>query len=215
MLIKKQCDENINHSIGSETQKDDFFVKQNVDEDETIEGVANKKSIGTFQDSNALVKIATVERPTKFENDCVEVNTEVREVFPIFTDQSVKMNIRDAIRPKKGFKALFCSQKAKAKPFRENIILSNRFAPLNEDEGQFTLSVHTEEANKMLMIGKRNLFHVRKVKQSSRKINHEKVDSCLPNSSKIKYMRSDLKSFETENSFDVLKGNEKMDVGSV
>ena len=215
MLIKKQCDENINHSIGSETQKDDFFVKQNVDEDETIEGVANKESIGTSQDSNALVKIATVERPTKFENDCVEVNTEVREVFSIFTDQGVKMNTRDAIRPKKGFKALFCSQKAKAKPFRENIILSNRFAPLNEDEGQFTLSVHTEEANKMLMIGKRNLFHVRKVKQSSRKINHEKVDSCVPNSSKIKYMRSDLKSFETENRFDVLKGNEKMDSGSV
>ena len=208
VLIKKPHDENINQS-----QKEDSFVKQNVGEYEAIEGVANKKIVGTFQDNDKFVKIAT--EPTKYEGDCVKVSTEVEEVFSIFADQGVKMNTRDAVRPKKGFKANFLIKKSETKPFRENILLSNRFALLNEDEGQCTLRMHTDEACKMLMIGKRNIFHVRKDEQLCRKINHKKEDLSIPNISKNMYMRSYLKSFKTENRVDVLKGNEEMDLESV
>ena len=105
-------------------------------------------------------------------------------------DQGFKMITRDAVCSKKGFKANPRNSKVQEKFLRKNILLSNRFSTLKEDEGQCTLRIHTEEACKMFMIGNRSIFHVRKVKQSDRKINQDGGDSCLPNSSKDKYKRS-------------------------
>ena len=101
-----------------------------------------------------------LEEPRKHEEDQVKVSTEVGDMLArprckMLEDQGFKMITRDAVCSKKGLKENHHNSKVQEKFIRKNILLTNRFSTLKEDEGQCTLRIHTEEACKMFMIGNR------------------------------------------------------------
>ena len=93
---------------------------------------------------------------------------------------------------------------------KSELAATNRFTLLNEEP--CLINISTEESYGMFMIGKLNIFHVRKVRKVS---GESEKDLNITQTSRIMCKKNYLKKFETENRFNVLRGNDEMELEKI
>ena len=95
----------------------------------------------------------------------------------------------------------------------EKIKLSNKFEVLREEP--CTIEIERDNCNKLFMIGKHNIFHLRKRKKILKKNYQKQMEFNIGENSVTKCGNDWLMQFETFNRFKILDGHQETNIASI